>query len=186
MYLLDQLQSMMNTGKRDTVEHQFASFVMRHYPEMNVITIQDIAQACHTSLSTISRIVQRMGYESYRDFRLECLDMADATVDPRAVSRYMRSKPLTPSNARDYLEETLIPLLEQISESDLKKNVRMALSYSAIYVWGFYNTEYAVYDTEPIYGSRDVYSPFYERTGQFEFHGHSPDDNDRRQCPASG
>lgn len=67
--LLYQIDIMSNT--LTTVESEIAEYISKHPQTIKELSMQELAQKAHVSLSAVSRFVKRLGYKGYREFLVD-------------------------------------------------------------------------------------------------------------------
>lgn len=116
MYLMDQIVLVSNASSPGDALYSFADYVYQHLSEIKDMTIEELATACSTSPATISRLVGRFGFSSYRDFRKECAGLAESYRYSRTGYDHFI---LSPQNVVETLGNTLGPAAARISNEQL-------------------------------------------------------------------
>lgn len=116
MYILDDLAKMINESMPGETQYAFATYVYRHLGLVGRISITELAKRCSLSAPTISRIIARMGYGSYKEFREVCGDMAYRLEHPPDHGDHFY---LGPDNVQMVFEDVLVPSLQQITDEQL-------------------------------------------------------------------
>lgn len=65
---IDRLVQYYNNGPED-IYHETTANILKHIHEVKDCTIYDLAELCYTSPSTISRLVKKLSFENFNDFR---------------------------------------------------------------------------------------------------------------------
>lgn len=67
---IQHLRRIVNNPYSDDVTYNLAKYILRHLGKgIEDMTINDLADACYTSVSSVSRFIKKIGYSSYTDFR---------------------------------------------------------------------------------------------------------------------
>lgn len=75
------LQTILDAKVEHDSDHLIAAYILKHVNEMKNITIQDMAQECYTSTSTISRFVKEIGFRSLTELKDVCAAYEDASFE---------------------------------------------------------------------------------------------------------
>jgi len=67
--LLYRLLILLNDQDYDSVDYHIAMRMLQHYHELSDMTISEVAAMCNVAKSTISKVIRKLGYEDYADFR---------------------------------------------------------------------------------------------------------------------
>ncbi|MGI6056592.1 MAG: MurR/RpiR family transcriptional regulator [Bilifractor sp.] len=86
MDAIDQMIDYYNKTTEDFY-HETAGMLLRNLEKVKDVSIYDMADLCYTSTSTISRLVQKMGFHNYRDFKSK---ITYALENYRFLNRNMR------------------------------------------------------------------------------------------------
>ncbi|MCR5526882.1 MAG: hypothetical protein K6F39_05805 [Lachnospiraceae bacterium] len=78
--LYDRLSSLIGSGKKDDVNCIIAEYVLQNIEKMADMSIYMLAKNCGVSTATVTRFVQKCGYENYIDFKDQCYEEADTRV----------------------------------------------------------------------------------------------------------
>jgi DNA-binding MurR/RpiR family transcriptional regulator len=62
-------QLIKNKDLTDTEQH-VASYLVQHADEIHLLSIQKVARASNTSIATVSRLCQNLGFRGFKDFRV--------------------------------------------------------------------------------------------------------------------
>ena len=57
--------SVLTSEKKDSTNHQIATYILEHIDEMQNIGIQDLAKRCHVAMSSISRFCKEIGLKRF-------------------------------------------------------------------------------------------------------------------------
>lgn len=137
MYLMDQLVLVGNTTAPGDSLRAFVDYVYHHFDDIKDLTIEELARACALSAPTVSRLVSKLGYESYRSFREQCAALAQSYGASRNGYDHFR---LTPGNVVETLGNTVAPALAAVTEDQLDLFLRYLLPERAsAYVIGLAN-----------------------------------------------
>lgn len=67
--LINRLIVLLNESEEGSTNYQIAFIMLAHINELGTMGINDIAQLCAVSKSTVSKFVRELGYPDYSDFR---------------------------------------------------------------------------------------------------------------------
>lgn len=116
MHLMDQLVLVSNSAGPGDSLYAFADYVYHHFDEIKDLTIEELAQACALSPATVSRLIGRLGYASYRDFREQCAALTRRYDEARDGYDHFR---LTPGNVEETFSRTVAPALARVTDDQL-------------------------------------------------------------------
>lgn len=94
MTSLENLIAFYNSAGYDGTIHTVLKHCLLHLSSMENMTIEQLAEVCYTSTSTISRIVRELGYSNYSAFRqdikssMERYFYDNRIIQPQLVSNY--------------------------------------------------------------------------------------------------
>lgn len=134
MHLMDKLTQILNDYPSDRMEHWFARFVKSHYDTVGQMTIDDLAKACNTSSSSISRLINQIGYENYKAFRHDCEDNVKSIHWMIKQSEGQPHFHLDTHNIGQYLNQIVAPVLTDIDQRDVIKARKIIEHYECIYL----------------------------------------------------
>ncbi|MDK2964657.1 winged helix-turn-helix transcriptional regulator [Lacrimispora sp.] len=87
--LIYQLQIIVNTEGVDETNSTIARAILENMDkDMDNISITELAEMCFTSISTISRFVKKLGYTSFNEFKLKCIEKRRLWLKRRQSSCY--------------------------------------------------------------------------------------------------
>lgn len=69
MNVLQSLTELYNSENIDSVYRELAQKILENLDQMHRVTIYDIAELTNSSRTTVWRLVQKLGYDSFSDFR---------------------------------------------------------------------------------------------------------------------
>ena len=69
MNVLQSLTELYNSQEIDSIYRELALKILGNLDQMHRVTIYDIAELTNSSRTTVWRLVQKLGYESFSDFR---------------------------------------------------------------------------------------------------------------------
>ena len=61
--------SVLTSEKKDSTNHQIATYILEHIDEMQNIGIQDLANRCHVAMSSISRFCKEIGLKDFAQLK---------------------------------------------------------------------------------------------------------------------
>lgn len=61
--------SVLTSEKKDSTNHQIATYILEHIDEMQNIGIQDLAKRCHVAMSSISRFCKEIGLKDFAQLK---------------------------------------------------------------------------------------------------------------------
>lgn len=120
MHLMDKLNQIINESAPDRMEYWFADFVKCHFDQVGEMTIEELAKCCQTSTSSISRLINQLGYENYKIFRHDCTFNAKALKQHSILSQNVQPLHLTPDNIDRYFNQRLLPFLNAVQKKDIE------------------------------------------------------------------
>lgn len=112
--LVNRLLVMLNEQNPDTTYYYIALTILEHIAKIGGMNINEIAELCSTSKSTISKFIRTLGYEDFSDFK-------HATEMEK--NRYRRSTSYV-SDVSGYLEEHTYEEYAKALAVDLLANSR--------------------------------------------------------------
>lgn len=137
MYLMDQLVLVGNTTAPGDSLHAFADYVYHHFDSIKDLSIDELAHACALSAPTVSRLVSRLGFESYRSFREQCAALTQRYGESHDGYDHFL---LTPGNAVETFSHTIAPALSRVTDEQIELFLRYLLPKEACsYVIGLAN-----------------------------------------------
>lgn len=69
--LYNRLVTVRNERNVATIEYFMAGVMLEHLKELDQYSIGDMAKLCNVSKSTLSKFVRELGFDDFKDFRLE-------------------------------------------------------------------------------------------------------------------
>lgn len=69
--LLNSLLNILNTYPEESLENSIAKYFLTHFADLPNINIFDAAAECYTSRAGIRRFCQSLGYDNFKDMKLE-------------------------------------------------------------------------------------------------------------------
>lgn len=109
--LYDRLTTTMAEYDTDTIEYLIANEMVKRINVLSEITIDDMAQMCNVSKSTISKFIRDLGFEGYKDFRM-------AAVELKKKERYLWYDTI---NITDFALEQGIESYQKVLQEDLDR-----------------------------------------------------------------
>ena len=61
--------SVLTSEKKDSTNHQIATYILEHIDEMQNIGIQDLAKRCHVAMSSISRFCKEICLKDFAQLK---------------------------------------------------------------------------------------------------------------------
>lgn len=119
MNVLQNLITYYNQLPPDSTYRNVCRGIMEHMEEAAVGTVYDIAELTNSSRTTVWRMVQKMGYNSFSDFHHEL---------KRAVKQYTYYNRILPQERCDSAESIKDALLEQMQQAytDMKTQIQVS------------------------------------------------------------
>ena len=133
------LLGVLNKETSDSVDYIIALHILRYMKVLDGVSIQELADSCMVSKSTISRFCRKIGLEDYSDL-MEEIHAADHPVKGDYVI------PECDGTADDYLRETENAVASLRKSLDTEKIERIAF-------------EIANHETVYVMGSMQAYNP---------------------------
>ena len=124
--------------ERDT-RYEVIGFLLSHLGELDQLSMSDVARETYVSKSTVSRLVRRLGFESYDEFLDETRgfmgqDLAVTLQVSRAQRVLLRED--SPRYLDDYIDEvcaSLIQLKELVSQRDVDELIECTLAHETAF-----------------------------------------------------
>lgn len=124
---IEKLIGYYNKSNDDDMYHIIAGHILSNIHEIKNSTIYDLADICYSSPSTISRLMKKMEFESYTDFKSKIhyalenykylnQNIDDSTIDPE-------------SDFTDYYFDTLISNIQLLRETVNSKEIEKISDY---------------------------------------------------------
>jgi DNA-binding MurR/RpiR family transcriptional regulator len=141
-------------GRSTGPQGRLAAFIEREYAKIPFMSVAEIAAACGVGKATVSRFVQRLGYESFRTFKEELQDeiyvkavspaarhaAGRRTADVQAILEWHRERSL--ANVRSTLDEldagTVAQLCSDLFQAGRVYVYGLRLSYGLAFNLGLY------------------------------------------------
>lgn len=86
-----QLVTYLNMAQEDDVFYYAAQTILEHLPEIPNASITQLADMCYASTATISRLIRRLNYPSFNDFKQD-VQYTLAEIDSGDIVRYFGSE----------------------------------------------------------------------------------------------
>jgi DNA-binding MurR/RpiR family transcriptional regulator len=96
MNVLQNLTELYNSQSTDSVYRDLSKQILEHLKDMKRVTIYDIAELTNTSRTTVWRLVQKLGYKSFSDFRYA---LQSAASQYNYYNRMVSSKKISSADA---------------------------------------------------------------------------------------
>lgn len=116
MNLMDQIVLTGVDAAPEDPAYAFADYVYRHFDEVAGLTIEELARGCSLSPATVSRLVRKMGFTGYREFREQCASLRDRYRASETGYDHFR---LTPENVQETLAHSLGPAAASVTNAQL-------------------------------------------------------------------
>ena len=126
-------------------EKKVADFVLEHHRDVRFMSIEDLADACHVSLTSVFRFCKALKLKGYRDFRVQLtLSLSDIPDNPSGVEAEMLPGSVTRSDTMNtmvqkVLQSHLSPLYESaalVDEASLLKAAEIILQSDQVRFFG--------------------------------------------------
>lgn len=148
MNVLQCLTELYNSESMDSIYKELARKILENLDEMNNVTIYDIAEMTNASRTTVWRLVQKLGYTSFSDFKyairsassqytyynrmLESRKSSDASSMIRDVSQQIAA---AGKLYKGFITDNMLDeLTEELSES---KRIHFYLPFRTSFVYSF-------------------------------------------------
>lgn len=79
--LITNLLSYINYGKANDVNYDIARIVLRNYHDIPKMSINDLADCCFVSASSITRFIKELGFDSFKEFKKQIIDTVNINAD---------------------------------------------------------------------------------------------------------
>ena len=148
--LIYQLQIIVNTEGVDETNSTIARAILENMDkDMENISIMELAEMCFTSISTISRFVKKLGYTSFNEFKLKCIEKrrldSEIVVDNEVNLRFgTRDHKALISGLAQSIGESLMNFAETVDLEAMDQLVQMIHDTKDIYLFGFHLSGYFI------------------------------------------
>lgn len=157
--IITQLNALISTSNPSDISFIFASYVKGNMKNIEKMSIDEIAQVCNTSTSSISRLVSKMGFRTYKDFRKECKEALEGMRSYRSINaRSAKEYGLTCHSIDSFFNNLLIPLLHKIKQSDVDKMSKWLLN-SNLYFFGTLDIHFILEELQATLSGRPTGAP---------------------------
>lgn len=119
------------------LERKLAQFVIDHFDQIPLLSGVALAEACEVSKATLTRFVQRLGYESFRTFQIDAA-RADRAEAGGMVYSDISDGDTAETVCRKVFENGISALMDTLSVIDCEKMtaaVDMILNCRAMYIF---------------------------------------------------
>lgn len=113
MNVLQNLIELSNSQSMDNIYRNIANQILCNLDQMKRVTIYDLSEITHSSRTTIWRLVQKLGYKSFSDFRY-ALQSAASQYD--YYNRLIPSHIVNSENLLPYIEDELHKAADMVSQ----------------------------------------------------------------------
>lgn len=151
------LLGVLNKETSDSVDYIIALHILRYMSVLDGVSIQELADSCMVSKSTISRFCRKIGLEDYGDLMEEIHAAAHPQQGDFIVPAYDGS-------LEEYLhktEEAVVSLRESLNTSQIERIAYEIAHHETVYVMGTmqaYNPAASLQADLAIYG-KTVFAP---------------------------
>jgi len=148
--LIYQLQIIVNTEGVDETNSTIARVILENMDkDMENISIMELADLCYTSISTISRFVKKLGYASFNEFKLKCIEkrrldseiLVDNEFNLRFGSRDDKGQVIGLAQS---IGESLINFADKVNLEEVDQLIRMIHETKEINLFGFHLSGYFI------------------------------------------
>ena len=161
MNVLQALTELYNSESMDSIYKEMARRILENLDQMNKVTIYDVAEITDASRTTVWRLVQKLGYSSFSDFRYAIQSVSmhysfynrmSASIDSSSSAGMIStvSKQLTAANKlfKEYITPDLIDdLTDSLSDAT---RIHFYMPFRSSFIYSFQqnlwsdgkNTEY--------------------------------------------
>ena len=87
--IVDKLNVIINSYDEQSTKYVISQFVINNIEKVPNMSINQIAQSCHTSKSQISKFIQSLGYVNMADFKDDCFDYMSGIKRTNKKSFYL-------------------------------------------------------------------------------------------------
>ena len=129
MNVLQSLTELYNSQDRDSILRDLARRIMTNLEHMKRVTIYDIAELTNSSRTTVWRLVKKLGYESFSDFKFAIQSAASQYTYYNRLLDASKSKPASSlvAEMRNQMAEAERIISENVS-AELIEELAQALS----------------------------------------------------------
>ena len=128
--LYDRLFSMISSAKTGDVNSILAEYVLQHIDEMADTSIYMLAKNCGVSTATVTRFVQKCGFDNYIEFKDRCFEEAD-TREIAQNSHPIEEMPFSSGFDETSRNNDMDMLFEEIKMSISEKSLQQAEELAA-------------------------------------------------------
>ena len=87
--IVDKLNVIINSYDEQSTKYVISQFIINNIEKVPNMSINEIAQSCHTSKSQISKYIQSLGYVNMADFKDDCRDYMSGIKRTNKKSFYL-------------------------------------------------------------------------------------------------
>lgn len=116
---IEKLEYILNTSERTDTNHRIAEQLLFDLPDLNKMTVEDVAFRCNVSLSTLMRFLKANGYNSFGTF-VSGVQVAISDYEYRSV--YIPPAAKSEALEKEQLLDALIQNIER-----LRKDIPQAM-----------------------------------------------------------
>lgn len=112
--------------------HILAFYILEHATDILHMSIQDLAQQCHVSTTTINRFCRAIGCSTYSIFRKEL----DKTLDMRKRQISRRYESFSETSVYDLLESLCLPFDAHALKEQIEHTVSRIIQSGSVIIYG--------------------------------------------------
>ncbi|MFV0466388.1 MAG: MurR/RpiR family transcriptional regulator [Lachnospiraceae bacterium] len=114
MNVLQNLEELSNSQSMESIYRDLAKKILQNLDKMKRVTIYDIAELTDSSRTTVWRLVQKLGYSSFSDFRHSLQSAAlQYNYYNRLIPKHINNSP----QLLDHIKNELFSAAEQLAEN---------------------------------------------------------------------
>lgn len=148
--------STIASGKKDATNSLIASYILDHKEEMKDIGIKDMAEACHVSLSSISRFAKEIGLRDFNELK-EIIRMTNLSFEEASEHREPQSL-INVYESR--VKKSIDQVVQTIDVSSVQRLVKDLKTYEKISSFGLLKAAGAAisFETDMLMLGKQVYT----------------------------
>lgn len=157
--IMTQLNTLISSSNPSDISFIFASYVKGNLKNIESMSIDEIAQICNTSSSSISRLVSKMGFSSYKAFRKECTETLKLIRSNRSSNvTSAKQYGLSINTIDSFFDEYLIPQLKKIKQENIDKMFQW-FGNDHLYLFGSLDIHFVLEEIQVALAARPTGAP---------------------------
>ena len=146
--IIKQLQIIVNSENEDSTYTTIARVILENLQKsIDEITILQLADLCYTSPSTISRFVKNLGFSSFNEFKIKCIERKNLGVEilldnVKNIKFDSKNDKEVLNRLVDSINISLKEFIDKLDLSEVDKLIDMIHEYEDVYFFGFHLSGY--------------------------------------------